>query len=135
MPKSLHVKNYLNPKFVTLKPEQYIKDVIFVFNKQNIFGAPVMDNLGNLVGVLSGSDCIQAAIEGSFDQNSHLTVSELMTRDVKTVESNYSILFIAKEFMNTPYRFFPVMDDNRVVGVISRSDILRAISDAGSSLT
>jgi len=133
MPKTLHVKNYLNPNFVTLKPEQFIKDVIYVFNRQNIFGAPVLDDLGNLVGVLSGSDCIQAAIKGNFDQNSHHTVSDLMTRDVKTVDSNYSILFIAKEFMNSPYRFFPVMDDNRVIGVINRSDILRAISDAGSA--
>lgn len=130
MQKSLHVKNYLNPKFITLKQDQYIKDVISVFNRQNIFGAPVMDDLGNLVGVLSGSDCIHAAIKGNFDLNSHLTVSDLMTRDVKTVESNYSILFIAKEFMDTPYRFFPVMDDNRVLGVINRSDILRAISES-----
>lgn len=134
MQEKLHVKNYLNAKFVTLKPEQYIKDVIFVFNKQKVFGAPVMDNLGNMVGILSGSDCIKAAIDGGFDQNSHLTVSDLMTRDVKTVDASYSILFIAKQFMNTPYRFFPVMDDNRVIGVINRSDILRAISDAGSNL-
>lgn len=130
MQKTLHVKNYLNPKFVTVKPDQFIKDVIFVFNQQKIFAAPVLDDLGNLVGVLSGSDCIRASIEGNFDLNSHLTVNDIMTRDVKTVESHYSILFIAKEFMNTPYRFFPVMEDNRVVGVIYRGDILRALSDA-----
>ena len=130
MQQKLHVKNYLNPNFITLKPEQYIKDVIFVFNKNKIFGAPVMDDLGNLVGVLSGSDWIQASIEANFDPDSRLTVADLMTRDVKTVDASYSILYIAKEFMQTPYRFFPVMDDNRVIGVIKRDDILRAISDA-----
>ena len=130
MQKTLHVKNYLNPKFITVKPDQYIKDVIFVFNKQKIFAAPVLDDLGNLVGVLSGSDCIRASIEGNFDLNSHLTVNDIMTRDVKTVDATYSILYIAKEFMNTPYRFFPVMDDNRVGGGIYRGDILRALSDA-----
>ena len=55
-----------------------------------------------------------------------------MSRDVKTVDSTYSIMYIAKEFMNTPYRFFPVMEDNRVVGVIYRGDILRALSDAAA---
>ena len=75
MQQALHVKNYLNPKFITIKPDQFIKDVIFVFNKQKIFAAPVLDDLGNLVGVLSGSDCIRASIEGNFDLNSHLTVS------------------------------------------------------------
>ena len=130
MQQKLHVKKYLNPNFITLKQEQYIKDVIFVFNKNGIFGAPVMDDLGNLVGVLSGSDCIKASIEANFDPSSRLTVADLMTRDVKTMDASYSILYIAKEFMQTPYRFFPVMDDNRVIGVINRSDILRAISDA-----
>ena len=132
MQQALHVKNYLNPKFITIKPDQFIKDVIFVFNKQKIFAAPVLDDLGNLVGVLSGSDCIRASIEGNFDLNSHLTVSDIMSRDVKTVDSTYSIMYIAKEFMNTPYRFFPVMEDNRVVGVIYRGDILRALSDAAA---
>ena len=132
MNQALHVKNYLNPKFVTVKPDQYIKDVIKTFNLHKIYAAPVLDDLGNLVGVLSGSDCIQASIEGNFDLNSHLTVSDIMTREVKTVDSHYSILYIAKEFMNTPYRFFPVEEDNRVIGVIYRGDILRALSDAAS---
>ena len=133
MQKTLHVKNYLNSNFIKLKQDQYIKDAVAMFRKKNVFSAPVVDDFGNLIGVLSGTDCIRASIEGNFDLNSHLTVADLMTRDVKTVDSHYSILFIAKEFMNTPYRFFPVMEDNRVIGIISRQDILGAIYDAALS--
>ena len=133
MQKTLHVKNYLNSNFIKLKQDQYIKDAVAMFRKKNVFSAPVVDDFGNLIGVLSGTDCIRASIEGNFDLNSHLTVADLMTRDVKTVDSHYSILYIAKEFMNTPYRFFPVMEDNRVIGIISRQDILGAIYDAALS--
>jgi CBS domain-containing protein len=54
-------------------------------------------------------------------------VSEYMSTDVKTIDADSSILELAELFLNAPYRRYPVMDDNRLVGQISRRDVLRAM--------
>jgi CBS domain-containing protein len=50
-----------------------------------------------------------------------------MTRDTQTVEAEMSIIDLAQLFLDSPYRRFPVMKDNRLVGQISRRDVLRAL--------
>jgi CBS domain-containing protein len=46
---------------------------------------------------------------------------------VKTIDADTSILELAELFLKSPYRRYPVMDDNRLVGQISRRDVLRAM--------
>ena len=50
-----------------------------------------------------------------------------MSRNPVTVDSELSILELAEMFVAKPYRRYPVVEDNRLVGQISRSDVLRAI--------
>ena len=54
-------------------------------------------------------------------------VSEFMVTNVQTVDVDTSVLDIAKMFMEKPYKRYPVTDDNRLVGQISRRDVLKAI--------
>lgn len=124
---SLHVRYHMNPNFIKLKPDQEIKEVITLFNKHHIFGAPVLDDIGNLVGMISGTDCINAAIQSNFDTSWRGFVKDFMTTDVRTVSADYSCLYVAKMFLKDNYRRYPVIDDNRVIGQIGRIDILRAL--------
>lgn len=126
---SLHVRHHMNPNFISVTPDQEIREVIHLLNRKKIFGAPVIDNLGNLVGMLSGSDCIVAALESGFDPSWRATVKDLMSTNIRTVEAEYSILFVAKMFTEDPYRRYPVVEDNRIIGHISRTDILQALGD------
>lgn len=127
MTASLEVRNYMSRDTVVLKADQDIHAVIALFNQKCLFGAPVVDDIGNLVGILSGTDCIKAAIKSGFDLDWRGTVGDLMSTDVVTVEVNNSILRVADMFFESQYRRFPVLDDNRVVGQISRQDVLKAI--------
>lgn len=130
-PASLHIRHHMNPNFVKLKPDQEIGEVIRLFNKLRIFGAPVVDDLGNLVGMLSGTDCIDAALQSNFDPSWRGYVKDFMATDVRTVDADYSCLFVAKMFLEDTYRRYPVLEDNRVIGQIGRVDILRALEKAG----
>jgi CBS domain-containing protein len=56
-------------------------------------------------------------------------VSELMVTDVQTVDAGMSIVDLAELFMASGIRRYPVLKDNRLVGQISRRDVLRALSD------
>ena len=124
---SLHVRHHMDPNFIKLKPDQEIKEVITLFNKRRTFGAPVVDDIGNLVGMISGTDLINAAIQSNFDTSWRGYVKDFMTTDVRTVSADYSCLYVAKMFLKDSYRRYPVIEDNRVIGQIGRVDILRAL--------
>jgi CBS domain-containing protein len=50
-----------------------------------------------------------------------------------TVDADENILNVAKMFMDDHYRRYPVLDDNRVIGVITRLDVLKALRTIGES--
>ncbi len=127
----LQVRNYMSTRFATISEGQDISEAITLFTNKNLFGAAVLDNLGNMVGILSVTDCIGEAIREGFDAGSHRKVSVLMSKDVRTVDADDNILDVAKLFMDGHYRRYPVMEDNRVVGVITRLEVLKGISKIG----
>lgn len=124
----LQVRNYMSTRFATLSGEQDISEAITLFTRRDLFGAAVLDNLGNMIGVLSVTDCIGEAIREGFDAGSYRKVSELMSRDVRSVDADDSILDVAQMFMEEPYRRYPVVEDNRVVGVVTRLEVLKGIA-------
>ncbi len=123
----LHVRYHLEPNFVKLKPDQEIKEVIKIFNKHRIFGAPVVDDIGNLVGMLSGTDCIKAALKSNFDSSFRGLVEDFMTTDVRTVDADYSCLYVAEMFLDDSYRRYPVIENDNVIGMIGRTDVLKSL--------
>jgi CBS domain-containing protein len=112
---------------VTLKPDMEILDAIHELVVNRISGAPVLDNHGNLVGMLSEQDCMKVALHAGYYGDFGGRVEEYMSRDVRTVDADASILELAELFLNAPYRRYPVLHDNRLVGQISRRDVLRAL--------
>jgi predicted transcriptional regulator len=123
------VTKFMATKLITFHPTTDIKEAIDIILKHRISGAPVIDHQRNLVGMLSESDCIKTIIDGPYNNHPTAggTVADFMSTKVVTVDVSKTILDIAYEFTNSPYRRFPVVDKGRLVGQISRSDILRAI--------
>ena len=124
---SLHVRYHMDPNFLKLKADQEISEVIKLFNTHRIFGAPVVDNVGNLIGMLSGSDCIHAAIQSNFDTSWRGHVKDFMSEDVRTVDADYSCLYVAEMFIKDSYRRYPVIENDHLIGMIGREDILKAL--------
>lgn len=129
----LQVRNYMSTRFATLSEGQSISEAVTLFTERNLFGAAVLDNLGNMVGVLSVTDCLGEAIKSGFDAGSRRKISTLMSKDVRTVDVDDNVLDVAKMFMEEPYRHYPVIEDNRVIGVITRLEALKGIAKISSS--
>lgn len=127
MTQSIVVKDYMNASLVTFKPDTPVLDAIDTLITQGISGAPVIDERGNLVGLLSEKDCMKVAMQAGYYEEAAGRVSEYMTQKVITVESESSILEVAKLFLEKGPRRYPVIEDNRLVGQISRRDVLKAI--------
>ncbi|MFK8027708.1 MAG: CBS domain-containing protein [Gammaproteobacteria bacterium] len=127
MIQSIAVKDYMSASLVTFAPDMDVMNAIDVLVKHRISGAPVVDERGNLVGLLSEKDCMKVAIQAGYYEQLGGQVKDYMTDNVVTVESEASVLEVAKMFMEKSPRRYPVVEDNRLVGQISRRDVLRSL--------
>lgn len=128
MLRSVLVKDYMSANLVTFTPQMDVLNAIQMLVDHRISGAPVVDETGNVVGVLSQKDCLKIALDASYYGEWGGRVSEFMSRNAKTVEAETSILEVAEMFMEDEYRRYPVMEENRLIGQISRHDVLRALT-------
>lgn len=126
--KSALVKDYMTGKLVTFQPDTDVLDAIHELVKSGISGAPVTDDTGELVGMLSELDCMRVALHAGYHGDWGGPVADFMTSDLETVDANMSIIDLAQLFLDTTYRRFPVVTDNRLIGQISRRDVLRALA-------
>lgn len=124
---SMSVKDYMSGDILCFSPDGNVLDAIHQLVVHHVSGAPVVDHLGNIVGILSEKDCMRVALTASYHEEAGGKVEEYMTRDVKTIEADASLVEVAELFMQTPYRRFPVVEDTRLVGQISRHDVLKAL--------
>jgi CBS domain-containing protein len=105
-------------------------DAIRILVERRISGAPVVDARGSLVGVLTERDFLKAALVAGYHGERGGCVGDHMNANVEAVNADDSLFDVATRFVETKYRRYPVIEDNRVVGVIARSDVLRAVMDA-----
>ncbi len=121
------VKDYMSGVVVKFTPDMDVLQALHLLLEKEAPGGPVLDNLGNLIGILSEKDCLPAALSASYHEHWGGRVSEFMHREVETVEASASIADVAKLFTQREYKHFPVMQENRLVGQISRRQILLAL--------
>jgi len=126
--KSSLVKDYMARTLVTFKPETEVLDAVQVLVDKRIAGAPVVDDSGNLIGMLSELDCMKIVLNAGYHGDWGGPVSDYMTAGAQTVDAEMSIVDLAQVFVESRFRRFPVMQNNRLVGQISRRDVLRALS-------
>jgi len=121
------VEQHMVTRVYTVRADMDVIEVMHMFVQKNITGAPVVDDRGNLLGMLSDTDCIAAVLKAGYDPQWRGVVSEFMTTDVETVEAQSTVTDLAERFLTRRFRRFPVVSDNRLVGQISRLEVLKAI--------
>lgn len=120
----------MSRQVITLTPQMSLIEAIRVMLGKRIAGAPVVDAEGRLVGILSEFDCLRVLAPGEYsseDYEEEAAVERLMTREVETIPPSLDIYSIAHRFIDHNVRRLPVIENDRVVGVVSRRDVLKGI--------
>jgi CBS domain-containing protein len=120
------IERYMTPNPLTLSPGMEVNRAAAFLIKHDISGAPVVDETGRLVGILTAKDCFRAVLHASYHQELGGTVDAYMASPVVSLDAGLDIIAAAERFLATPYRRFPVMKEGRLAGIISRLDLLRA---------
>lgn len=106
-------------------------DILFALCRlidEGVTGAPVIDGEGRVVGMLSEYECLRLLAEGSGGDMARGQVRDFMTTTFTAVQPTMDVYYVAGMFLNEPTRRrFAVMDGQRLVGVVTRKDILRAV--------
>lgn len=122
------VKDHMSTSLVTFRPEDTIDQVMEILTKRKISGAPVVDESGALVGIISEVDCLKEIIKGKYTNTIRFPakVKDLMTKDVMTLSPDITLFDAAQKFLDYQIRRFPVLKEGRLIGQISLSDVVRA---------
>ena len=120
------VRDFMSTELTILSPDENVLQAMRSLIERELSGAPVLDERGNLLGVLTQRDCLGVAFRSSYHGDSVATVADYMTREVETVDADMTLVEVIERFYASPRRRFPVLDGGQVVGLISRRDVLRA---------
>ena len=118
-----------------LTPEMPIFDAVRTLLKHEISGAPVVDADGRIVGICSELDCLRILASGEFYADDHReegVVADYMSTRFTSVGPQEDIYSLAHVFLTRSLRRLPVMEDDRLLGQLSRRDVLRAMEELGA---
>jgi CBS domain-containing protein len=138
---------------VTVSPDTSVEDVVAAMRKHELPGLPVVDADGQLVGIVTEADMVLQDDQGDlhiphyvnlfggtvFLESLHRyedrlrkafasSAKDMMTRDPDTVSPDTSVHEAARLIHDTGHNRVPVVEDGRLVGVVTRLDLLGALA-------
>lgn len=123
------VKDVMTTDPVSIPQTALIDAAIEVMLTHNVSGLPVVDDWGRLVGLITEYDVLSLFDQSDADARRLEPCSTYMKRDVRTIGEHASIAVAATIFRSVSIRRLLVVSGERLVGIISRRDIVRTIRD------
>lgn len=151
----MKVKNFMTRQVVTVTPDSSILDAARLMLDHKISGLPVVDDGGHVVGIISEHDLLRGGKSGVRTEQSHWLrlmieganladesarfqerkVREAMTPDPITITETAPLEEAGRLIEENDIKRLPVVRDNKLVGIIARADIVRAIILASRKIT
>jgi len=126
----LTARDIMTRSLITLSPDVNIFDAMSVLMAKGISGAPVLDGSGKWIGMLSELDCLRVLSSHEFyadEQEEGGQVRDFMTESHLKIGPDLGIYAIAHYFLTNSVRRLPVVSGERLLGQVSRRDVLRGI--------
>ncbi|HSP84023.1 MAG TPA: CBS domain-containing protein [Gillisia sp.] len=122
------VEDYMSQSLTTFRKDQLVVEVMEALIKHKISGAPVVDEHNNLVGIISDGDCMKQISESRYYNMpiGDTQIEKFMETNVPTIDRKVNIFDCASLFYKHNCRRFPILENGKLVGMISRKDILCA---------
>lgn len=118
------VREVMTKKVITVPQVSDVRQVCRLLRKSKLTGLPVVDQRKRLVGFVSERDVIAAVPKPGFLK---CKAKQIMTRRVKTITADEPVTNASKIFSSEKFRCLPVVKGDKVVGIISRKDVIEVM--------
>ncbi|MFM2476729.1 CBS domain-containing protein [Celerinatantimonas sp. MCCC 1A17872] len=125
---SILVRDYMLPQPVIFHPHQPLTEVVHELMRHNQIGGPVCDEQLHVVGWISEQDCVRRLLDDTYHCESVSLVDDVMREDVLTVDPQMSIVELAQMITGQKPKMYPVVEQGKLLGIITRREVLKAIS-------
>lgn len=128
MLQSVNLRDYMLPNPVKVRADDNVLDAMQVIIDNKISGVCVVDNDGNLVGILSELDCLRAVLGAVYNNSGIGMVSDHMATDNLVVaHPNEDIVDVAQDMLLKNKRRRPVVENGKLIGQITCRQLLSAV--------
>ncbi|MBJ7554605.1 CBS domain-containing protein [Marinomonas spartinae] len=125
--KTLLVKDVMSRGAFFVHPETSITQCVLGLAQHKLSGAPVADNYGQLIGFVSEQDMLPSLVQSAYYCDEPRRVGDVMQSEVLTVNPNDHVLQVAKLMVEAKPKIYPVIEDNRLIGIITRRQVTKAL--------
>ena len=121
----MQIKNLMSEELITVDKDQNLTDALKLFRKHNVSRLPVTNNK-ELVGIISERDIANKLGSSKYESMpaSRLHISSVMVKDVFTVPQTMQLGDVAKLMLEKGIGSVPVMEDGKMVGIVSKADFV-----------
>lgn len=146
----LKAKDIMTREVITVKPNTTIEELAHIFIEKKISGAPVVDDNGDLIGIVTENDLISqnkrlhiptvvrlfdafimlespSKIEKEIRKMAAVTVDDICTKDVITATEDMLVEDIATIMSEKKVHLIPVVDGRKVCGIIGKMDLIKGM--------
>jgi CBS-domain-containing membrane protein len=147
----LTVADIMTSEVVSIKGSTTVREMAAIFEKTRFGTLPVVDDAGNLTGIVTASDLVEqdrplhmptvislfdwviplegeGSLQRELNKMTAQTAAELATTDVVTVVSSDPVSSVAEIMSNKKIHALPVLEGTKLVGMVSRIDIIRSMN-------
>lgn len=125
------VADFMTSTVHTVSPDAEVTAAVSVLTRYACSGAPVVDAMGRIVGVLTHEGCMRALSGAVFNGEEAGHVETAMALDFVVVESTADLFSVVSMFSNDGARRILVVDNGKLVGIVTRTNTLKALEKLG----
>jgi len=110
-----------------LKPKMDLMMVSDHLSKYNLSGAPVTDEAYNPIGFVSEYDCLEQLLQSTYYSVNTALAEDVMSTKLISTSPDLTLIDVASQMNNNKVNVAPVIENGKVIGVISRGDVMREL--------
>ena len=122
--KTTKAADIMTTNVITAKKDMLLTEAIALLLRWHISALPVVDREDKMVGIVSEIDLVNLTFDGNAADT---TIEEVMVTDIVSFSSDTELADLVQTFSKRHLRRVPIIDKGKVVGIVSRRDILREI--------
>ena len=130
------VRDAMTADPIAIGPDTRLREVEELFESHDFNGVPVVDDRRHLLGILTKFDLLKAfslgarALVPNYDAIMEQSAEAVMTRDPVSVDQHLPLSRLLQKLVEMHTKSLPVVDNGRLVGIIAREDVLKALRRA-----